>query len=189
MNRRSLMKVATGLSLGAITCTGLAKATDIPRHRISAEQLQHVVAQRFPLRYVVPGVVDLDVKTPRLRLLSEENRLATELVVDIAGPALRRRYTGALEVKFALRHEASDKTIRAHHLEVLYLRLPGLPTNTIALFEAYLPVVARQAFADVVLHKLTTKDLALADAMGLQPSSITVTPDGLEIGFTSSVGS
>jgi hypothetical protein len=36
---------------------------------------------------------------------------------------------------------------------------------------------------EVVLHTLQPKDLALADVMGLQPGSITVTASGLVIGF------
>ena len=51
------------------------------------------------------------------------------------------------------------------------------------MLNAYLPVLAKQALAEVVLHTLQAKDLLLADAIGLQPFSITVTPDGLEIGF------
>jgi hypothetical protein len=49
--------------------------------------------------------------------------------------------------------------------------------------DAYSAALARQSFGEVVLHHLRPRDLALADAMGLQPGDITVTPEGLRIGF------
>jgi hypothetical protein len=36
---------------------------------------------------------------------------------------------------------------------------------------------------EVVLHTLRPQDLALADTMGFEPGDITVTADGLVIGF------
>jgi hypothetical protein len=36
---------------------------------------------------------------------------------------------------------------------------------------------------EVVLHQLKTQDLAMADAMGMQPGSITVTDKGLVFDF------
>ena len=43
--------------------------------------------------------------------------------------------------------------------------------------------MADQSLREVVLHQLRDKDLALADGMGLQPESITVTPRGLLVRF------
>lgn len=186
LKRRLLLTFTAWMSLGGAACAGLTQVGGRPRHTVPADQLQQAVAQRFPLRYPVAGLLDLEVKTPRLRLLPEQNRLATEVVVEAAGPALRRSYTGAFDMAFALRYEASDRTIRAHQLEVRQLRLPGLPARTLELLDTYLPALARQALGDVVLHTLRPKDLALADAMGLQPDTLTVTPDGLEIGFAPS---
>jgi len=39
-----------------------------------------------------------------------------------------------------------------------------------------------------VLHTLRPQDLALADTMGLQPGSITVTDKGLVVGFVNKPG-
>ena len=43
--------------------------------------------------------------------------------------------------------------------------------------------MAEQSLLEVVLHQLRPQDLALADGLGLQPGSITVTEQGLVIGF------
>ena len=102
---------------------------------------------------------------------------------DAAGPALRNSYTGSFDVDFALRYEASDQSIRAHQLRFNSLRLSGLPPGPSALIEAYGPSLAEQTLQEVVVHRLRPQDLALADTLGLQPGTITVTATGLTIGF------
>ncbi|MEO7401291.1 MAG: DUF1439 domain-containing protein, partial [Polaromonas sp.] len=118
-----------------------------------------------------------------LRLLPEQNRLGTDLVVLAAGPALGRSYTGAFDLDFALRYEASDQSIRAYQLRVNALRFDDLPPGSAELLNAYGTRLAEQSLREVVLHQFKPQDLALPDAMGLQPGGITVTPQGLVIGF------
>jgi hypothetical protein len=160
-----------------------AGAPPQPHYTVSAEKLQRSVAQRFPLRYPVPGVLNLDVQAPHLRLLPAYNRLGAEMVVDAAGPALARRHKGTLDVDFALRYEASDRTIRAHQLRIQRLQFPTLQPGVVAMLNSYAPALAEQSLLEVVLHTLRPQELALADVMGMRPDSITVTQDGLVIGF------
>jgi len=68
-------------------------------------------------------------------------------------------------------------------LQVHSLRLTGLPAQAAAVLESYGSVLAQQSFGEVVLHRLSPRDLALPDSMGLQPGAITVTSQGLVIGF------
>ncbi|MBA3772820.1 MAG: DUF1439 domain-containing protein [Ramlibacter sp.] len=156
-----------------------------PSYKVSAGQLEHALSQRFPVRHQVEGFLDFDVRVPRLHLMPEHNRLASEMAFDVSGPALRRSYTGALAIDFELRYEPTDQSVRAHRLRVQSLRVPGLNQRAAEVLEAYGPMLAQQALHEVVLHRLRPQDLALADAMGLQPASITVTPQGLVIGFES----
>ncbi|MDO8774886.1 MAG: DUF1439 domain-containing protein [Burkholderiaceae bacterium] len=155
----------------------------LPHYTVSAEQLQRAVAQRFPLRYPVPGLMNLDVQVPQLRLLPAQNRLGAEMVVDAAGPALQRSHQGTLDVEFALRYEATDRTVRAHQLRVKRLQFPSLQPGVVALLNTYGPALARQSLLEVVLHQLSPQDLALPDGLGMQPGSLTVTSEGLVIGF------
>lgn len=154
-----------------------------PRYTVSPEQLQSAVAQRFPLRYPIPGLLNLDLRTPRLRLLSAQNRLGAEMTVDAAGPALNRSHRGTFEVDFALRYEASDRTIRAHQLRFYRLRFPSLQPGVVDMLNTYGPTLAEQSLQEVVLHQLRPQDLAMADVLGLRPGSVTVTDQGLVIGF------
>ena len=183
MKRRLILAATASLTLGGLGYSASSRAMPRPSYKVSAEQLQRVIAGRFPARYAVGDLFNLDVEAPRLRLLPELNRLAGEMVMEAAGPALRRSYRGSFDVDFALRYEPSDQSIRAHELRVHSLRLPGLPPQTLKLLDAYGQALAEQALLEVVLHRLRPSDLALPDAMGLQPGDITVTPEGLVIGF------
>lgn len=169
----------------AVICLvlGLSRAAAQPSYKVSAEQLQRVLSERFPMRHQVEGLLNFDVQAPRLRLLPEQNRIASEMLVDVAGPALRRSYSGAMDLDFELRYEPADQSIRAHRLQVHSMRLSGLPPRTAEMLEAYGPKLAEQALHEVVLHRLRPQDLALADTMGLQPTTITVTSQGLVVGF------
>ena len=183
MKRRVLWALPAWLMLGGAACSATPAAPNPPGYTVTSGQLQAAVAQRFPRSYPVGGLVDLTVQAPQLRLLPAQNRLGTDLVVLAAGPMLGRPYTGALDLDFALRYEASDRSIRAYQLRVNSLRFDDLPPSSAALLNAYGPRLAEQSLREVVLHQLKPQDLALPDAMGLQPGSITVTQQGLVIGF------
>ena len=185
MNRRRMLTLPAWLLVTGAAGPGFpgAHAAGQPGYTVSTGQLEQAVAQRFPLRYPVGGLLDLMLLAPRLRLLPELNRLGTEMVVEAAGPALDRRYSGTFDLDFALRYEARDRTVRAHRLRVNALRFPDLPPGPSALLDAYGPTLAEQALGEVVLHTLRPQDLALPEAMGLQPGSITVTPRGLAVSF------
>lgn len=184
MKRRGLLTAVGWLALGGTACLATAPGADPSGYKVSAEQLQRVLARRFPRSYpVVGGLLDLKLQAPRLRLLPELNRIGVEMAVEVAGPALRRSYTGALDLDFALRYEASDRTLRAHHLRLNSLHFADLPAGPAELLNAYGPALAEQSLREVVLHQLRPQDLALADGLGLEPGSITVTPQGLVIGF------
>ena len=181
--RRTALSLLARLGLAAAGIGSVAAARAQPSYTVSSAQLQAAVAERFPRTYPVGGFLELKVEAPQLRLIPDQNRLGTVMHVDAAGPALRRSYDGIFDTDFALRYEPSDLTIRAHQLRVNALRLNGLPRGQSALLDAYGPSMAEQALQDAVLHQLTPKDLALPDAMGLQPGGITVTSSGLVIGF------
>ncbi len=183
MKRRHWLMLWTRRVLGGALYLSLTRARSQPSYTVSSQQLQEAVAKRFPLKYPVGGLLDLTLLTPQLRLLPTLNRLGTDIVVDASGPALQRNYTGTFDVDFALRYEASDQSIRAHQLRVNSLRLAGLPPGPSALIEAFGPSLAGQTLQEVVLHRLKPEDLALANGMGLEPGTITVTAKGLTIAF------
>ncbi len=161
----------------------LPAAVAQPRYTVSAATLQDAVAQRFPLRFAVAGLLQLTVETPALRLLPQANRIAADMAVVAAGPALARPSSGEFDLDFALRYERRDQTIRARGLRVRSLRVAGLPAPYPELLDAFGQSLAQQSFGELVLHRLRPSELALADGLGLEPDTIDVTDGGLVIGF------
>lgn len=185
MLRRHFLTATRYLALGGVAALAMActTLTAQPRFTVSAEQLQQVLGQRFPRRYPVAGLMNLDLQVPQLRMLSEQNRLSAIMTVDASGVALNRKQTGTFEVDFALRFEGSDRTIRATQLRFRRFNFPGLSPAGTELLNTYGPTLAEQSFQEVVLHQLRPAELAMADGLGMQPGGITVTEAGLVIGF------
>lgn len=182
--RRFLTTAPMGLALGGAALLLLApEAQAQPSYTVPLEQLQEMVAQKFPRSVPVQGLVDLTLQAPRLRLLPEFNRLGAAMVVDAAGAALRRSHAGTFDVEFALRYEASDRTLRAHQIKLGRLNFPTLKPAVNELLNAYGPVLAEQSLGEVTLHQLRPQDTAMFDGMGLQPGPITVTDKGLTVAF------
>jgi hypothetical protein len=158
-------------------------AQERPVHRVSAAQLQQAIDQRFPLRLPLNGLFGVTVRSPELRMLPQLDRIGAWLRIDASGPALARPASGEFEVDFRLRYERADRTLRAHRLRVRSLAIASLAPPYPELLQAFGAALAEEAFGEIVLHRLTDEELALPDAMGLEPETITVTAQGIAIGF------
>jgi hypothetical protein len=190
MQRRTLLIHTLGFGTALTLAPGvlLAAEADSPNaqpagYRVSTAQMQEAIGQRFPRRYPVQGLLNLEVQTPKLTMLPAENRLRAEMPVEAAGPALNRSHQGSFEVDFGLRYEASDRTLRAHQLRLSKLNFPSLQPSVVALLNTYAPTLGDELLKEVVLHRLEPKDLAPLDNMGMQPGAITVTATGLVVGM------
>lgn len=175
------------LALAALACwpAACALAQDEParaRHKVPARQLYEAMAARFPLRLAPGGLVDLQVSAPQLLLLPARNRLGATLAARIGGLQVPAGDAGELDLLFAVRYEAKDRSLRAHSPEVLDVRWPGLPPETRQVLRALLPAMA-QNLGELVLHRFSPRELALPDTMGLQPEEVRVVDDGLLVFF------
>ena len=184
MRRRLLLSLLTvglcGHSLAQTTGAASAEPPPaLPRITVPQDLLQTEVAKRFPVRYPVAGLVNLDLGAPRLGLLPAQNRLRAEMPVTAAGVALARTQQGSFTVDFALRYEHSDRSLRAHQLKVYRFRFPGLQPEAVDLLNTYAPALAEQSLREVVLYQLPQKEATMADLLGLRPGQITVTEQGL----------
>ena len=181
--RRFLAAATRAFTLGAGVCLLGRSAWAQPSYTVPLEQLQEMVATKFPRSVPVQGLFDLNLQAPQLRLLPEVNRLGAAMAVDVAGPALRRSHAGSFDVEFALRYEASDRSLRAHQIKLGRLEFPSLKPAVTELLNAYGPVLAEQSLREVTLHQLRPQDTAVFDGLGLQPGPITVTAKGLTVAF------
>jgi hypothetical protein len=181
--RRFLTTTSSGLALGAVALLLGRGALAQPSYTVPLAQLQEMVAPKFPRSVPVQGLFDLTLQVPLLRLLPDVNRLGATMAVDAAGPALRRSHAGLFDVEFALRYEASDRTLRAHQMRLGRLDFPTLKPAVAQLLNVYAPVLAEQSLREVTLHQLRPQDTAMFDGLGLQPGPITVTAKGLTVAF------
>jgi hypothetical protein len=150
---------------------------------VSAAELHKALAARFPVRFGRADLFELQVSAPRLLLRPRRNQLGATLLLEAGGARLRQEQAGELDAVFSVRYEPADQTVRAHGLELLDLRWPGMPPDTQQLVRVVLPRLARDAVGEFVLHRFTPRDLALADTMGFEPESMTVVDDGLVVVF------
>jgi hypothetical protein len=187
MKRRLFIAGAGVLALHLAGCTITPAHAAQPGYRISMAQLQRAMERRFPRRYPVRGVIDLDIDVPQLRLLPAENRVGAQVSIRASGPLLQRARNGTVDLDFALRYEPADRTVRAYEIAVNQVDVEGLRPDAAQLLDAYVRASASESLLEVVVHQLQPKDLALADTMGLEPASITVAQDGLVIGFAAKV--
>lgn len=190
MQRRRLVTTSlllgSGLSLAQTSLPPLASGSDSPttappRFTVPLDLLQSEVAKRYPMRYPVAGLVNLDLNAPRLSLLPEQNRLRAVMPVTAAGAALPRTQQGSFTVDFALRYEHADRSLRAHQLKVYRFRFPDLAPEAVEMLNTYAPPLAEQSLREVVLYQLQPKETAMADLLGLRPGRITVTGQGLAV--------
>ena len=185
MHRRFFTTIFRTISLSAAVAflIGCSTLTAQPRFEVSKLQLQQAVAKRFPLQYPILGLVNVEVQAPEIRLLPEQNRLSAAMRLEASGPALNRKQSGSLDIEFALRYEVSDRTLRATAIKFKSLNFPGLQPLAAQMLNNYGQALSEKTLLEVVLHTLKPQDLALADGLGVQPGSITITQSGLVVDF------
>lgn len=180
MNRRLILSALVSWPAASLLAQESAPR---PRHKISAAQLHEALSGRFPVRFMLGSLLEVEISAPRLLLLSARDKLGAGLVVQLGGMQLRPTLPGEIDLVFALRYEASDQTVRARQPEILAMRWPGLPAATLQQLQRSLYPVIREAVGEFVLHKFAPRDLALADTMGFEPESFRVVDDGVVIVF------
>ena len=148
---------------------------------VTQAQLEQLLARRFPLTRRVLELFDVTVSAPRLRLLPESNRIATDFDVGSTDRLLRSQHTGALGLSFGLRFEPSDNTLRVMQVRVERLQIDGAPALLQREFERIGTLVAEQSLDDQVIHTLRPQDVEAVQGRGYRPSELRVTPRGLRV--------
>nr|WP_255576047.1 DUF1439 domain-containing protein [Comamonas sp. Y33R10-2] len=177
-NRRAWLMAAMGLSMVAAGCSGKSVPSSVS---VSQQKLQEMLAKRFPKQYPVAGLLHLDLKLPQLNMRPESNMLNAVIPVELSGKVLKQSFSGVLDVNFALRYEAADRTLRAYQIKVNQLSMDGLSPALSDMLGTYISSLAEQALGQVELYQLQEQDLALVDTLGMEPGAITVTAQGLTV--------
>ncbi len=182
--RRALAWAAAGGALALLAGLPGCASAAAPRYLVTLAELQQALAGRFPRRYPVGGLLELQLQLPQLALRPERDQLNAVALVQALGVLLQgRQPQGLLDVDFGLRYESADHTIRTERLQVNSFAVQGLPTALAPTLARQGSRLAQQALDGVVLHQLRPQDVALADGLGLQPERIRVTAAGLLVEF------
>jgi len=121
------------------------------------------------------------VTGPRVRLLPESNRLATEMQVSTTERVGGQVYNGRIAVNYALRYDDAAQAIRLSQVRVIQFHLDNLPAPKQAAINRLGGLIAEQLLDNVALYRFKPADLKSAEGKGYRPGSVTVTSRGVEI--------
>jgi hypothetical protein len=177
MNRSRRWGCAT-LALLVAGCAGVGGPRVIT---LTEAELSHLIEQRFPFDRRVAEVFDVRVQAPRVRMLPQSNRLATEFDVAASDRLFGRALRGSIALDYALRYDERDPAIRLTQVHVSRLALDGTSAQTQAVLERVGALLAEQALDDLAIYRFKPEDLRAAAGIGLAPGAVTVTTRGVEI--------
>lgn len=183
--RRFTQALLGGLAMHALSgCSGTGMQV-LTQHRLtlSAEQLQAALDRRFPLEHRVAELLDVRLSAPRLKLLPDSGRVATELELEITERLRRSRHPAQLALDFGLRFQASDRSVRLRDVRVTQLAFTRLAPAYQELMNRYVPPLAERALDGWMLHQVSEADWNKLQRLGLQPGEFTVTAQGLNLDF------
>ena len=187
MHRRLLVLGPLGPIVAALSLVGCAGLGGPPTVTISAGELEQIVERSFPIDRRFLEMLDVSVKSPKVSLLPERNRVAVVLGVRARDRVFANNWQGQLSFDAALRWESADQSLHLTQVRVQDLALdnPGAATRTAA--ERMGGALAERVLEDMSLYRLTPERLSQlqssAGLPGLAPSAVTVTSRGVEITF------
>lgn len=175
--RRPLIVLAAStLLLGA--CAGVFGPRNI---EVSQEQLRQLVAQRFPVSKRYLELLDVTVSSPRLSLLPDTNRIATQLDVSASDRLLRTPLKGTMDLNYGLRFEPADNTVRLADVRVESFLIGAAPGPLQNQVNRIGRLLAEEMLDGQVVHTLKPEDVQSAQGRGYQPGDLRVTARGISL--------
>jgi len=171
-------RVALLFAAALTACASLTSPNSID---IEEARIQQAIAQRFPFETRWLGLFDLSAVAPRLRLLPETNRIATDIEVNAGGRLLPSKVRGALSLEGGLSFDPIDGNLRLAGVRVERFALAGLPDAMWADTVRIGPLLAEQLLEGMVVYTLNAEQKAQLRERGVQPGEVRVTSRGLSI--------
>jgi len=159
-------------------CAGIGGPRTIT---LSEGELTRLMEAHAPFQKRLLEVLEVRVTGPRVRLLPESNRLATEMQVSTTERVGGQVYNGRIAVNYALRYDDAAQAIRLSQVRVIQFHLDNLPAPKQAAINRLGGLIAEQLLDNVALYRFKPADLKSAEGKGYRPGSVTVTSRGVEI--------
>jgi len=180
--------LAAGLSTLALCLGGISGCANMGGPRtitLTQAELAQLLEKQFPLDRRMMEVLDVQVSSPRLKLLPESNRLATELDVTARDRLFGRALSGALALDYALRYDEVENAIRLTQVRVNRFELTAVPENMRGVANRLGALLAEQLLNDFAIYRVKPETLKAAGVMGVKPGAVTVTSRGVELTLAS----
>jgi hypothetical protein len=184
-----MKKAVMFLSLALlVACSGMGGLGGLLGPRtlsLSQAQMEAALAKRFPFNGEFAKLIDVQALAPKLRLLPESNRIATDLTLALSPKIIGGKFSGALSVDSALRFEPSDGTVRLANPRVSKFDITGLSGNVERGLDLQRigQLVIEQALNDFIVHTVKPEDLKRGGTTW-KPGEFKVTSSGLELTLT-----
>jgi hypothetical protein len=177
------------LSVPALTALlGACAALDPPHSvTLSESELQRLIERAFPLDKRLLDVLDVVVSSPRLRLIPERNRVATELEVSSKDRLFGSQWSGRIALESALRYEASDQSLRLSQVRVNDFKLNSGnnsstgPRGIASQAERLGSVLAERVLEGFSVYRLSPERAAKLQRAGVTPGQVSINSRGVEI--------
>lgn len=183
-DRRHCLMAGLALSAGiSALLAGCALSPPVPRVlTLSEARFVELVSRQFPYSHRYMELFEVRFSDPGVRLLPDDNRVATRLDVAVGLlDARRRQRQGTVTLSYGLRLAMDDRTLRLHDLRVERLDVPGLPTPVASLVQSLTEVLVQEQFRELVVHRLSEGDLRSVSGWDYEPGELRVVPKGVEL--------
>jgi hypothetical protein len=165
-------------ALLAVSCAGLGLPATIT---LGEADLQKLIERHFPLERRFLDVLEVTVSTPWLRLLPEDNRLATTLEVSARDRLFGGNWHGRLALESSLRFDSGDQTLRLRQVRVDEFALDNAGAAVRPQAERLGALVAERVLEDLAVYRIPAERLAQMQRLGLAVQAVMVTARGVEL--------
>ncbi|HET7866792.1 MAG TPA: hypothetical protein VFL86_20510 [Burkholderiaceae bacterium] len=182
-SRRGALAVLASLASALAGCSALPFNNPFgPRTiEVSQEQLLAQVSGQFPFNRRMLDFFEVTVSAPRLTMLPQENRVATELDVDTGRTLLTDGFKGRLTLSYGLRYEPSDQSVRLAEVRLDRFELEGVPDALKTRTGRLGSLLAEELLSGFTVYRFKPEDLNRALGLGYKPGGIHVTGRGVAL--------
>lgn len=180
--RRKLMKSLLAFSAMAIEAAAWAGYNIwTNEYTLSQKQLQSVIETRFPQQLRYAEVFNVNLKNPRLTLNPAQNRVLTQVSVDVFSPLLLAApLNGAITLSSGLKYDKATRAILLDNPAVDSIDFSAVPAQYKQQLSQIGMIVAEQVLKDYPVYTFTSDELRLSGKT-FEPGAITVQADGIAV--------
>lgn len=169
------------LSLFIVALAGCAQVLGPQTLTWNEQDVNAMLAKRFPMDRRVLEVLDVNVTQPQVKLLPGTNRIATDLHIKAVDRMFGSVFHGRITMESGLRYEASDHSLRLVDVRLGNFSLDRTGTAPRVPLQRLGAALVETVLDDAVIHRVADEKLARLAQFGYQPEALRVTDRGLEL--------